>query len=212
MVVITSINLTSEQVDASAYKCFCQAWSATGGTLKSRTATIELACKFNLCRIDDRRRRLAAHRCDAELTFSCSREKQLLKKDLSFNRITSAESRIECVLICRLKVNSFAMYLLKELNYRIISGLLALTGHGRARRQREYFPFGCNVDWRHSNERIIIIIIVVVVRTDKENNRVRRRKNPLMVDLLYSLRCRIIKRTERHRERKLPRVEHMFVH
>lgn len=45
--IITSINITSEQVenqhDSNGYKCFCQAWSATGGTLKSRTATIEIA-------------------------------------------------------------------------------------------------------------------------------------------------------------------------
>ncbi|UJR15255.1 hypothetical protein I4U23_002210 [Adineta vaga] len=42
-VVITKIQLTVEQVESNAYKCFCQAWSATGGTLKSRTATIEIA-------------------------------------------------------------------------------------------------------------------------------------------------------------------------
>jgi hypothetical protein len=49
--IITSINITTEQlegqIDSNGYKCFCQAWSATGGTLKSRTATIEIACKFN---------------------------------------------------------------------------------------------------------------------------------------------------------------------
>ncbi|CAF1039259.1 unnamed protein product [Adineta ricciae] len=42
-VIITKIQLTVEQVESNAYKCFCQAWSATGGTLKSRTATIEIA-------------------------------------------------------------------------------------------------------------------------------------------------------------------------
>ncbi len=49
--IITSINITAEQLEnqleSNGYKCFCQAWSATGGTLKSRTATIEIACKFN---------------------------------------------------------------------------------------------------------------------------------------------------------------------
>ena len=48
-VVVTSIDITAEQlearVDSNGYKCLCQAWSATGGTLKSRTATIELACE-----------------------------------------------------------------------------------------------------------------------------------------------------------------------
>ena len=47
--VLTSIDITAEQlearVDSNGYKCFCQAWSAIGGTLKSRIATIELACK-----------------------------------------------------------------------------------------------------------------------------------------------------------------------
>jgi hypothetical protein len=28
------------------YKCFCQAWSATGGTSKSRPANIEWACEY----------------------------------------------------------------------------------------------------------------------------------------------------------------------
>lgn len=46
-VVLTSIDITAEQlearVDSNGYKCFCQAWSAIGGTLKSRIATIELA-------------------------------------------------------------------------------------------------------------------------------------------------------------------------
>ena len=45
IIIITTIQLTSEQVESNPYKCFCQAWSATGGTLKSRTANIELACK-----------------------------------------------------------------------------------------------------------------------------------------------------------------------
>ena len=47
--IITSIDITAEQLenqtDFNGYKCYCQAWSATGGTLKSRTATIERACK-----------------------------------------------------------------------------------------------------------------------------------------------------------------------
>ncbi|CAF2079760.1 unnamed protein product [Rotaria magnacalcarata] len=45
--IVTSIDITTEQLegqlDSNGYKCFCQAWSATGGTLKSRTATIEIA-------------------------------------------------------------------------------------------------------------------------------------------------------------------------
>ncbi|CAF2760646.1 unnamed protein product [Rotaria sp. Silwood2] len=45
--IITSIDISAEQLDSqldsNGYKCFCQAWSATGGTLKSRTATIEIA-------------------------------------------------------------------------------------------------------------------------------------------------------------------------
>ncbi len=45
IIVITTIQLTAEQIESNTYKCFCQAWSATGGTLKSRTATIEIACK-----------------------------------------------------------------------------------------------------------------------------------------------------------------------
>ncbi|CAF3795801.1 unnamed protein product [Rotaria sordida] len=43
VIIITTIQLKSEQIESNTYKCFCQAWSATGGTLKSRTATIELA-------------------------------------------------------------------------------------------------------------------------------------------------------------------------
>ncbi|CAF2704898.1 unnamed protein product [Rotaria sp. Silwood2] len=43
VIIITIIQLKAEQVESNTYKCFCQAWSATGGTLKSRTATIELA-------------------------------------------------------------------------------------------------------------------------------------------------------------------------
>jgi hypothetical protein len=46
---VTSIDIAAEQLEAqldtTGYKCFCQAWSATGGTLKSRMATIEIACK-----------------------------------------------------------------------------------------------------------------------------------------------------------------------
>ncbi|CAF1657712.1 unnamed protein product [Adineta ricciae] len=45
--VVTSIDITAaqleSQLDSNGYKCFCQAWSATGGTLKSKTATIEIA-------------------------------------------------------------------------------------------------------------------------------------------------------------------------
>lgn len=43
LIIITKIQLTSDQMESNTYKCFCQAWSATGGTLKSRIATIELA-------------------------------------------------------------------------------------------------------------------------------------------------------------------------
>ena len=50
MTIVTSIDITAEQLeaqpDSSGYKCFCQAWSATGGTLKSRPATIEVACEW----------------------------------------------------------------------------------------------------------------------------------------------------------------------
>ncbi|CAF3354944.1 unnamed protein product [Rotaria socialis] len=42
-VIVTAIQLKADQIEANIYKCFCQAWSATGGTLKSRAATIELA-------------------------------------------------------------------------------------------------------------------------------------------------------------------------
>ncbi|CAF1252486.1 unnamed protein product [Adineta steineri] len=45
--IITSIDITAEQLegqlDSNGYKCFCQAWSATGGTSKSKAATIEIA-------------------------------------------------------------------------------------------------------------------------------------------------------------------------
>ncbi|CAF0878538.1 unnamed protein product [Adineta steineri] len=43
IIIITQIQLTADQIETNTYKCFCQAWSATGGTLKSRTATIEIA-------------------------------------------------------------------------------------------------------------------------------------------------------------------------